>query len=52
MARVSYVESEGASPEVREVYKKTLRGKPDGVQKILARRPEMFKNFLAFVNGH
>lgn len=48
VARVSYVELEGASPEVREVYQKTLRGKPDSVQKILARRPEMFKNFLAF----
>ena len=48
MARVSYVELEGASPEVREIYEKTLRGKPGSVHKILAHRPEMLKNFLAF----
>jgi alkylhydroperoxidase family enzyme len=48
MARVSYVELETASPEVREIYEKTLRAKPNSVQKILAHRPEMLKNFLAF----
>ena len=48
MARVSYVEPDGASPEVREIYEKTLGGKPDNVHKILARRPEMMKNFLPF----
>jgi uncharacterized peroxidase-related enzyme len=37
-----------ASPEVREVYEKTLKGKPGGAQKILAHRPEMLKAFLAF----
>ncbi len=48
MARVSYIEMETASPEVREIYEKTLRGKPGSVQKIVAHRPEMLKNFLAF----
>ena len=48
MARVSYVELEGASPEVREIYEKTLKGKPDSVSKLLAHRPEMLKQFLAF----
>lgn len=48
MARVSYVEPDAAPPEVREIYEKTLRGKPDSVHKILAHRPEMMKNFLAF----
>ena len=48
MARVSYVELETASPEVREIYETTLRGKPGSVQKILAHRPAMLKAFLAF----
>ena len=48
MARVSYVEPDAAAPEVREIYEKTLRGKPDNVHKILAHRPEMMKNFLPF----
>jgi len=49
MARVSYVEPDAATPEVREIYEKTLRGKPDNVHKILARRPEMMKNFCRFM---
>ena len=48
MARVSYIELEAASPEVREIYETTLRGKPASVQKILAHRPAMLKAFLAF----
>ena len=48
MARVSYVEPDAAPPEVREIYEKTLRGKPDNVHKTLAHRPEMMKNFLPF----
>jgi len=48
MARVSYVELEAASTEVREIYETTLRGKPGSVQKILAHRPAMLKAFLAF----
>ena len=48
MARVPYVEPEGASPEVREIYEKSLGGKPGSVFKLLAHRPEMLKHFLAF----
>ena len=48
MARISLDASEDASPEVREIYETTLRGKPGNVQKALAHRPEMLKNFLSF----
>src|SRR5664279_3051451 len=48
MARVSYVEMEQASPEVREIYEKTFKGKPGSIQKLMAHRPEMMKAFLTF----
>src|SRR6266478_9462755 len=48
MARIGLISSEVASPEVREIYETTLRGKPGNVQKALAHRPEMLKNFLSF----
>jgi uncharacterized peroxidase-related enzyme len=48
MARIRLVEPETAPPEVREIYEKTLRGKPGNAQKALAHRPEMLKNFLTF----
>jgi len=48
MARISLISPEGASPEVREIYEKTLRGKPGNVQKALAHRPEMLRNFVSF----
>src|ERR1700722_6220179 len=48
MARIGLIEPESASPEVREIYDKTLRGKPGNVQKALAHRPELLKNFLSF----
>ena len=48
MARVGYVEAQNASPEVREIYEKTLKGKPGSIQKALAHRPELLKNFLGF----
>jgi uncharacterized peroxidase-related enzyme len=48
MARITLVSPESASPEVKEIYEKTLRGKPGNAQKALAHRPEMLKNFLAF----
>jgi uncharacterized peroxidase-related enzyme len=38
----------GASPEVRDIYEKTLKGKPGSVQKLIAHRPEVLKTFLAF----
>lgn len=48
MARISLIAPEAASPEVREIYDTMLRGKPGNVQKALAHRPEMLKNFLSF----
>jgi uncharacterized peroxidase-related enzyme len=48
MARISLIEMEAANPEVKEIYEKTLRGKPGNVQKALAHRPDMLKNFLSF----
>jgi uncharacterized peroxidase-related enzyme len=48
MARIALISNETASPEVEEIYEKTLRGKPGNAQKALAHRPEMLKNFLPF----
>src|SRR4030088_525623 len=48
MARISLIEPENATPEVKEIYDKTLRGKPGNAQKALAHRPDLLKNFLAF----
>jgi uncharacterized peroxidase-related enzyme len=48
MARINLIQSEVASAEVKEIYEKTLRGKPGNVQKALAHRPEMLKTFLGF----
>ena len=48
MARISLIDPESASPEVRAIYDTTLRGKPGNVQKALAHRPEMLKSFLTF----
>jgi uncharacterized peroxidase-related enzyme len=48
MARIALIAPETASPEVKEIYEKMLRGKPGNAQKALAHRPEMLKNFLGF----
>ena len=48
MARVSYVEMEQASPEVREIYEKVLKGSPPNVHKLVAHRPEILQTFLPF----
>jgi uncharacterized peroxidase-related enzyme len=48
MTRIALIEPENASPEVKEIYEKTLRGKPGNVQKALAHRPEILKAFLPF----
>jgi len=48
MARVSLIGLDTAATEVKEIYEKTLRGKPGNAQKALAHRPEMLKNFLGF----
>src|SRR5246500_6028463 len=48
MARITLISPESANPDVKEIYEKTLRGKPQNVKKALAHRPEMLKNFLSF----
>jgi uncharacterized peroxidase-related enzyme len=48
VARVSYVEMAEAQPEVREVYEKTLKGKPVSFHKLLGQRPEVLKTILPF----
>ncbi len=48
VARIRLIAQETASPEVKEIYHKVLRGKPGNAQKALAHRPEMLKNFLSF----
>ena len=48
MTRIHLIATEEASLEVREIYDNALRGKPGNVQKALAHRPEMLKNFLSF----
>jgi len=51
MARISLIAQDTASPEVKEIYDKVLRGKPGNAQKALAHRPEMLKNFLSFYSS-
>ena len=48
MARVTLIESDVASPEVKEIYETKLKGKPINLQKALAHRPAMLSNFPAF----
>jgi len=48
MARISLIEPEEATPEVKEIYDGKLKGKPGSIQKALAHRPAMLGNFLSF----
>jgi len=48
MARISLIEPEKASPEVKEIYDGKLKGKPGSIQKALAHRPAMLGSFLGF----
>lgn len=48
MSRISLIQSEAASSEVREIYDTALRGKPGNIQKALAHRPDMLAKFLPF----
>lgn len=48
MARISLIEPEHASAEVKEIYDGKLKGKPGSIQKALAHRPAMLSNFLSF----
>ncbi len=48
MARVSLIEPDKASPEIKEIYDGKLKGKPGSIQKALAHRPAMLGSFLGF----
>jgi len=48
MARITLIEPEHATPEVKEIYDGKLKGKPGSIQKALAHRPAMLGNFLSF----
>jgi len=48
MARVPYIETTNAGPEVREVYEGPLRGKPVSFHKLIAHRPEVLKTLVPF----
>ena len=48
MARVSYIELDNASPEVREIFETTLKGQAGSFHKLLAHRPEVLKAMLPF----
>lgn len=48
MARISLIDPAQASPEVKEIYDGTLKGKPGTIQKALAHRPAMLGKFLEF----
>jgi alkylhydroperoxidase family enzyme len=48
MSRITLIEPENASPEVKEIYEKVLKGKPGNIQKALAHRPDILKTFLPF----
>ena len=51
MSRVTLIEPGLASPEVKDIYEKVLKGKPGNIQKALAHHPEMLKSFLAFYSS-
>jgi hypothetical protein len=42
MAPISLIETDQASPEVKEIYERTPRGKPGNAQKVLAHRSELY----------
>jgi uncharacterized peroxidase-related enzyme len=48
MARIALIEPDQAPPEVKEIYDQKMKGKPGNVQKALAHRPDILKNFLGF----
>jgi alkylhydroperoxidase family enzyme len=48
MARIPLLEPDMAPPEVKAIYDGVLKGKPHNVQKAMAHRPEVLKNFLPF----
>lgn len=51
MARISLIEPQNASPELKEVYEQTLKGKPGNIHKALGHHPQMLKNFANFYSS-
>jgi len=48
MARISYVDPQTASPDVKQIYEHRLRGKPGSVHKAMAHNPHALTPFLSF----
>lgn len=48
MARLSYVEAETATSEVRQTYEEALQGRPLRFHQLLAHRPEVLKTITPF----
>jgi uncharacterized peroxidase-related enzyme len=48
MARITLIEPEKASAEVKEIYEKTFKGKPITFHKALAHRAALLSNFPGF----
>lgn len=48
MARISLIEPDKASPEVKEIYDSKFKGRPGSIQKALAHRPAMLGGFPGF----
>jgi len=48
MARISYVDPQTASPDVKQLYEHRLRGKPGSVHKAMAHNPHALTPFLSF----
>jgi uncharacterized peroxidase-related enzyme len=48
MTRISYVDPQTASPDVKQIYEHRLRGKPGSVHKAMAHNPHALTPFLSF----
>ncbi len=51
MARVSYIEPQVASPEIKKIYEEKLKGQPGNIQKALAHQPKVLDSFLSFYSS-
>ena len=47
MARISYIDPQSASPDVKQIYEHRLRGKPGSVHKAMAHNPHALTPFLS-----
>jgi len=46
MPRVSYVDPQSASAEVKEIYDSVFKGRPGSFHRLLAHRPALLKSFV------